>query len=272
MNDVLVILPTYNEIDNLGSMVSRILDAVPGADILVVDDNSPDGTGRLADAIAEGSDRVAVLHRTAKSGLGDAYRAGFAWGIDREYALLVEMDADGSHQPEQLPRLLAAAERSDVVLGSRWVAGGGAPGWAFRRAILSRAGSLYARIALGLGVKDVTGGYRVFRRSALVAIDYESVEAQGYCFQIEMLWRVVRAGLTVSEVPITFVERAAGVSKMSGNIVTEAIARVTVWGILGLPERVRRARPSIVSHDEITTDRTPLHGRTVAAHGLDGRD
>ncbi|HEY4267677.1 MAG TPA: polyprenol monophosphomannose synthase [Galbitalea sp.] len=272
MNDVLVILPTYNEIDNLASMVRRILASVPRADILVVDDNSPDGTGRRADSLAEGSDRVRVLHRAGKSGLGDAYRAGFALGLQRGYELLVEMDADGSHQPEQLPRLLAAAERSDVVLGSRWVAGGGAPGWAIRRAILSRAGSLYARVALGLGVRDVTGGYRVFRRTALAAIDYETVEAQGYCFQIEMLWRVVRAGLIVSEVPITFVERAAGVSKMSGNIVTEAIARVTIWGILGLPERMRRARPSNVSHDEILTDRNSLHGRTVVAHGFDGSD
>jgi len=272
MNDVLVILPTYNEIDNLATMVRRILDAVPGSDILVVDDNSPDGTGRLADDLAAASSRVAVLHRAVKSGLGDAYRAGFAWGLDREYELLVEMDADGSHQPEQLPRLLDAARRSDVVLGSRWVASGGAPGWALRRAILSRAGSLYARIALGLGVRDVTGGYRVFHRDALRAIDYQSVEAQGYCFQIEMLWRVVRAGLRVAEVPITFVDRTAGVSKMSGNIVTEAIARVTVWGVLGLPERMRRARAGSVSRDEIATTGTPVHGRVVAAHGIDGRD
>jgi dolichol-phosphate mannosyltransferase len=279
MNDVLVILPTYNEIDNLGPMVQRILGTERRADILIVDDNSPDGTGRLADSLAEASDHIFVLHRTVKSGLGDAYRAGFAWGLERDYDLLVEMDADGSHQPEQLPDLLAGAERADVVLGSRWIGGGGAPNWAFRRALLSRAGSLYARIALGLPMRDLTGGYRVFRADALRALDYESVEAQGYCFQIEMVMHAVRAGLHVVEVPIVFAERTSGVSKMSGNIVSEAILRVTVWGILGMPERVRRAlgggaqpRAGILASDEIPATRTPVHGGASAPHRVDGRD
>ncbi|MCU1471542.1 MAG: glycosyltransferase [Glaciihabitans sp.] len=279
MDDVLVILPTYNEIDNLGPMVHRILGATHRADILVVDDNSPDGTGDLADALAEASDRIFVLHRTVKSGLGDAYRAGFAWGLERDYDLLVEMDADGSHQPEQLPDLLAGAERADVVLGSRWVDGGGAPNWAFRRALLSRAGSLYARIALGLPMRDLTGGYRVFRADALRALDYQSVEAQGYCFQIEMVMHAVRAGLRVVEVPIVFAERTSGVSKMSGNIVSEAILRVTIWGIIGMPDRVRRAiartpqeRAGILGSDEIPATRTPVHGGAAATHRIDGRD
>ena len=279
MNDVLVILPTYNEVDNLGPLVQRILAASDHADILVVDDNSPDGTGRLATALAGVSDRIFVLNRAGKSGLGDAYRAGFGWGLARGYDLLVEMDADGSHQPEQLPALLAAAGRVDVVLGSRWIAGGGAPNWAIRRALLSRAGSWYAGVALGLPIRDVTGGYRVFRAGALRAIDYETVEAQGYCFQIETVWRAMRAGLRVAEVPIVFVERTSGVSKMSGNIVTEAILRVTSWGILGLPDRIRRAiarsrreRPGIVARDEIAATRTPVHGGTASAHSLNRRD
>jgi dolichol-phosphate mannosyltransferase len=275
VNNVLVIMPTYNEIDNLRSMVGRILAATPDADILIVDDNSPDGTGRLAEELAAASDEVSVLHRRVKSGIGDAYRAGFAYGLERGYDLLVEMDADGSHQPEQLPDLLAAADRADVVLGSRWVAGGGAPHWALRRALLSRAGSFYARCALGLGVRDVTGGYRVFRAGALSALDYASVEAQGYCFQIEMVWRAVEAGLAVVEVPIVFVERTAGVSKMSGPIVLEAITRVTGWGITDLPRRIGRIagrRAASLSGDANSASRAPLHGGLAPAHRVDGRD
>jgi dolichol-phosphate mannosyltransferase len=274
MNDVLVVIPTYNEIHNLAGVVDRILLASDRADILIVDDNSPDGTGRLADGLAAASDRIFVLHRKVKSGLGDAYRAGFAWGLKHGYDFLVEMDGDGSHQPEQLPALLAGADRADVVLGSRWTRGGSAPHWAFRRVLLSRAGSTYARVALGLKPRDVTGGYRVFRASALRAFDYASVESQGYCFQIEMLWRASQAGMRVVEVPIEFVERASGDSKMSSAIVLEAISRVTQWGIADLPNRMRRApavhASSLSSDGTLPTE--PLRGRPVAADRVDGRD
>jgi len=240
MNDTLVIIPTYNEIDNLVPVIGRILDSGAAVDILVVDDDSPDGTGRLADSLAVQSDRIHVLHRTVKSGLGDAYRAGFGWGLSRGYDFLVEMDGDGSHRPEHLPDLLAAAQQADVVLGSRWVAGGGAPNWSFRRTLLSRAGSFYARTALRLPIRDVTGGYRVFRASALRSIDYRQVVSQGYCFQVEMAWRADAAGLTVVERPIRFEERVSGASKMSLGIVVEAMLRVTLWTATGLPTRVRR--------------------------------
>jgi dolichol-phosphate mannosyltransferase len=240
MNDALVIIPTYNELDNLEGVVDRVLMAAPGVDVLIVDDNSPDGTGELADDISETFHRVHVLHRTRKSGLGDAYRAGFAWGLARGYGALVEMDGDGSHRPEHLPELLEAAETADVVLGSRWVAGGGAPNWSFRRTLLSRLGSFYARTALRLPIRDVTGGYRVFSADALRRIDYAQVVSQGYCFQVEMAWRADAAGLTIVERPIRFEERESGVSKMSLRIVIEAVARVTLWTVTGLPTRVRR--------------------------------
>jgi dolichol-phosphate mannosyltransferase len=277
MADTLVLIPTYNEVENLEPIVQRVLDASERVDVLVIDDNSPDGTGELADELAAASSRVHVMHRGEKSGLGGAYRAGFAWGLANGYALLVEIDADGSHRPEQLPDLLAATGRADVVLGSRWVRGGGAPGWALRRALLSRAGSFYARHALGLPIHDVTGGYRVFSAGALWAIDFASVEAQGYCFQIEMAWRARRAGLRIAEVPITFAERTAGVSKMSTWIVVEAILRVTVWGILDLPKRLQRRAASreqlaaaSLSNNANSSHRTPVHGRAVTAHGVDG--
>jgi dolichol-phosphate mannosyltransferase len=274
MNDVLVVIPTYNEIDNLAGVVDRILRAVPRADILVVDDNSPDGTGRLADELAAASGRVRVIHRKVKSGLGDAYRAGFAWGLAHDYAFLVEMDGDGSHQPEQLPALVAAADRADVVLGSRWTPGGSAPNWALRRILLSRAGSFYARLALGLTPLDATGGYRVYAASALRTIDYATVESQGYCFQIEMLWRASEASLRIVEVPIQFAERASGVSKMSSAIVLEAVVRVTQWGAANLPNRVRRSlrrrSGSLTSHGSLSSE--PLRGRPVVAHRVDGRD
>jgi dolichol-phosphate mannosyltransferase len=276
INSVLVVVPTYNEIDNLAEMTGRILAATPEVDILVVDDNSPDGTGRLADQLAADTERISVLHRPGKSGIGNAYRAGFGWGLRAGYEILVEMDGDGSHRPEQLPALLKAVRTSDVVLGSRWVAGGGAANWAFRRQLLSRAGSLYARVALGLPFRDITGGYRVFRASALSALSYQTVEAQGYCFQIEMLWRAREAGLAIVEVPIDFAERLSGTSKMSLSIVIEAISRVTVWGIGDLPRRLRRAAPqrraaSILS-DGSDTDSAPLHGGLAAAHSVHGSD
>lgn len=230
MSRVLVIIPTYNERENLERIVSRVRAAVPEADVLVADDNSPDGTGDIADSLAASDANVHVMHRAGKEGLGAAYLAGFAWAKDHGYDVVCEMDADGSHQPEQLPRLLEALADADVVLGSRWVKGGGVVNWPLHRKLLSRGGSLYSRAALGVPIRDVTGGYRAFRVSALDALGLDSVESQGYCFQVDLAWRAVQRGLRVREVPITFVEREIGDSKMSQRIVVEALWRVTVWG------------------------------------------
>jgi len=228
---VLVIIPTYNEADNVEGIVGRVLAAVPTADVLVVDDGSPDGTGKIADALSESDSRIKVLHRLAKSGLGAAYIAGFDWGLDAEYDILVEMDADGSHRPEQLPRLLAALDHADLVLGSRWIPGGEVVNWPKSREFISRGGSLYSRLALGLAIRDLTGGYRAFRRATLEGIDFRSVESQGYCFQVDLAHRAVQGGYRIVEVPITFAERERGESKMSGTIVREALVRVTTWGL-----------------------------------------
>ncbi|GAA2053462.1 dolichol-phosphate mannosyltransferase [Leifsonia soli] len=242
----LVIIPTYDERENVGSIVGRVRASVPDADVLVVDDNSPDGTGELADALAATDASVHVLHRTGKEGLGAAYRAGMQWALDAGYDVIVEMDADGSHQPEQLPRLLGAVRSpdspagADVVLGSRWVDGGGVVNWPARRRLISRGGSAYSRVALGLPVRDVTGGYRAFTADALERLHYERTESQGYCFQIDMTRRAHDVGLRIVEVPITFVERERGASKMGGGIVVEAMLRVTLWGLAGLPRRFRR--------------------------------
>ena len=225
-----VIIPTYNEIENLDSIVGRLRAAVPHADVLIADDNSPDGTGKRADELAEADSHIQVLHRPGKGGLGAAYLHGFAWAIEHGYDVVVEMDADGSHQPEQLPRLLAALKDADLVLGSRWVAGGSTVNWPLLRQLISRGGSLYARLALGVKIRDVTGGYRAFRRSTLEGIGLEDVESQGYCFQIDLANRAVQRGFRVVEVPIEFVEREVGDSKMSNKIVLEAMWRVTVWG------------------------------------------
>ena len=226
----LVIIPTYNESESLPSLLERLRRAVPNADVLIADDKSPDGTGALADAFAESDPAIHVLHRPSKAGLGAAYLAGFAWGLEREYDVLVEMDADGSHRPEELPRLLALIPPAEVVLGSRWVAGGSVVNWPASRRLLSRGGSLYTRLALGIPTRDATGGFRAYRASALRALDLDSVESNGYCFQIDLLWRALQRGLDVREVPITFVEREAGTSKMSGGIVREALLNVTRWG------------------------------------------
>lgn len=230
MNETLVIIPTYNEIENLESIVGRVL-AATDVDILVVDDSSPDGTGDLADDLAARHPEVHVLHRSEKNGLGGAYLAGFAWGLEREYWALVEMDADGSHQPEALPKLVDQLIDHDLVLGSRWVPGGRVLNWSRHREILSRGGNLYARLALGIDVRDSTGGYRVFSAAALRRIDLSNVASQGYCFQVDLLWRALERGLRVVEVPITFVERVHGESKMSGSIVSESLALVTWWGM-----------------------------------------
>jgi dolichol-phosphate mannosyltransferase len=228
---VLVIVPTYNEAENLAGVLTRLSAVLPQVHVLVVDDCSPDGTGEIADGLAAADARVHVLHREAKAGLGAAYLAGFAWGMDRCYDVLVEMDADGSHRPEDLPALLAAVADADLVLGSRWVAGGSVVNWPLRRKLISRAGTTYARLALGIDLRDVTGGFRAYRRRTLENLDLAEVHSQGYCFQIDLAWRAVSRGCRVVEVPITFVERERGVSKMSGAIVVEAIWRVTRWGL-----------------------------------------
>jgi dolichol-phosphate mannosyltransferase len=227
---VLVVIPTYNEADNVELIVDRVRASVPTADVLVVDDNSPDGTGDLADKVADHDTSVHVLHREAKEGLGAAYIAGFAWGLERGYDVLVEMDADGSHLPEQLPRLLDALPSADLVLGSRWVDGGKVVNWPRRRSLLSRGGNTYARLALGIPLRDATGGFRAFRRATLEKIDLDGVSSQGYCFQVDLARRTLAAGMRVVEVPITFVEREYGESKMSGDIVREALVKVTEWG------------------------------------------
>jgi dolichol-phosphate mannosyltransferase len=226
----LVIIPTYNESESLPVLVQRLRAAVPTADVLIADDNSPDGTGAIADEMADTDSAVHVLHRPGKAGLGAAYLAGFAWGLERGYEVIVEMDADGSHRPEELPRLLAQMPTADVVLGSRWVPGGSVVNWPTSRRVLSQGGSLYTRLALGIPTRDTTGGFRAYRASALQQLDLESVQSNGYCFQIDLLWRSLQRGLRVREVPITFIEREMGTSKMSGGIVREALLNVTRWG------------------------------------------
>ncbi len=225
----LVCLPTYDERENLGPMIDAILAVVPGVEVLVIDDNSPDGTGQLADQIAAREPRVKVLHRAGKEGLGRAYLAGFAWALARDYALVLEMDCDFSHDPGYLPGMLAAAEEADLVLGSRYVKGGGTVDWGLLRKLISRGGSFYARTILGLSVRDLTGGFKCFRREVLEAIDLASVECTGYAFQIELTYRAARRGFRIRELPIVFADRRVGHSKMSRRIVLEAIRKV--WSI-----------------------------------------
>ncbi|MFB7559338.1 polyprenol monophosphomannose synthase [Streptomyces brevispora] len=234
----LVIIPTYNEAENIKPIVSRVRAAVPEADILVADDNSPDGTGKLADELASADERVHVLHRKSKEGLGAAYLAGFRWGMEHDYGVLVEMDADGSHQPEELPRLLTALKGADLVLGSRWVPGGRVVNWPKSREMISRGGSTYSRLMLGLRTRDVTGGYRAFRTETLKGIGLDEVASQGYCFQVDLARRAIDAGYHVVEVPITFVDREIGDSKMSRDILVEALWRVTAWGVTTRTNRV----------------------------------
>jgi dolichol-phosphate mannosyltransferase len=231
LGEVLVIIPTYNEAENVERITARVRAAVPEAHILVADDNSPDGTGDIADKLASADDHLHVLHRKGKEGLGAAYLAGFQWGIDHGYQVLVEMDADGSHQPEELYRLLSALRTADLVLGSRWVPGGEVVNWPRSRLLLSRGGSLYSRLMLDVPIRDVTGGYRAFRKETLQGLGMDQVASAGYCFQVDLAWRAVKAGYKVAEVPITFVERELGASKMSRSIVVEALWRVTAWGV-----------------------------------------
>ncbi len=227
----LVLIPTYNEKDNVQRAVTGVRAAVPQADVLVLDDNSPDGTGALADEIAAGDPRVFVRHRAGKEGLGKAYLDGFGWAARHGYDAVVEMDADGSHRAADLPALLAAADHADVAIGSRWVPGGSVVNWPLHRKVLSVGANTYTRLLLDMPVRDATAGFRAYRLSALDAMGLRGVESQGYCFQIDLTWRAVRAGLVVLEVPITFVEREVGTSKMSSDIIAEALRNVTLWGL-----------------------------------------
>ncbi|MBS9535016.1 polyprenol monophosphomannose synthase [Mycobacterium sp. M1] len=239
----LVVVPTYNELENLPIIVGRLRQACPDVHILVVDDGSPDGTGQLADELAAADgEHIHVMHRTTKAGLGAAYLAGFAWGLDREYGVLVEMDADGSHAPEQLDRLLAAIDAgADLAIGSRYVDGGSVRNWPWRRLVLSKTANTYARLMLGVGIRDVTAGYRAYRRTVLEKIGLDAVDSKGYGFQVDLTWRTITNGFTIVEVPITFTERELGVSKMSGNDMREALVKVARWGIGGRVNRLRSA-------------------------------
>ncbi|MUL74712.1 polyprenol monophosphomannose synthase [Mycolicibacterium sp. CBMA 226] len=237
----LVIIPTYNERENLPLIVGRVRAARPDVHVLVVDDDSPDGTGQLADELALADpDRLHVMHRAGKGGLGAAYLAGFAWGLGRGYSVLVEMDADGSHAPEELYRLLDAVDAgADLAIGSRYVPGGAIRNWPRRRLVLSRTANTYARVLLGVKIHDITAGYRAYRNDVLEKIGLDDVDSKGYCFQIDLTWRAINAGFTVAEVPITFTERELGVSKMSGSNIREAMSQVAKWGIRGRLDRAR---------------------------------
>jgi len=226
-----MVVPTYNEVDNLADLLARLRRCTPEVDVLVVDDASPDGTGALADRLAADDPGIRVLHRPGKQGLGAAYAEAFVVALDAGYELIGEMDADGSHQPEQLPRLLAAARHADVVIGSRWVPGGSVVNWPWHRRALSRGGNLYTRMLLGIHVRDATAGFRVFRRQALETVHLERVQSHGYAFQVELVYLALRAGLRVEEVPIEFVERVRGDSKMTPEVARESLVRITRWGL-----------------------------------------
>jgi dolichol-phosphate mannosyltransferase len=234
-----MVIPTFNEIENLAGVVARVRRSVPEVDILVVDDSSPDGTGDLADRLAAQDPHVRVLHRTSKEGLGAAYIEGFGVALDAGYDLIGEMDADGSHQPEQLPRLFAAIVDADLVIGSRWTPGGSVVNWPWHRRALSRGGNLYTRALLGIGIRDATAGFRLYRRRTLETVDLDRIQSLGYVFQVELVHRALQAGLRVVEVPIEFVERERGDSKMTPEVARESLARITRWG---LAQRLRRPR------------------------------
>jgi dolichol-phosphate mannosyltransferase len=237
---VVIVMPTYNERQNLEAVAGRVRAALPAADLLVVDDNSPDGTGDIADKLAVTDPNVHVMHRTEKAGLGKAYIAGFGWALERGYDAIVEMDADGSHQPEHLPTLVAALADADLAIGSRWVRGGKVVNWPKSREALSRSANIYTRLMLGLSIRDATAGFRAYRADTLRKISLNQVESTGYCFQIDLTIRVAQAGLKIVEVPITFVEREHGASKMSNAIILEAFWRVAQWGTA---RRLRQLRP-----------------------------
>lgn len=226
-----MVIPTYNEAENLVQILDRLRAAQPSLDVLVVDDGSPDGTGALADEYAARDGAIHVVHRTAKEGLGAAYLEGFAWALAHDYDVIGEMDADGSHQPEQLHRLLDVLPQADLVIGSRYVPGGSVVNWPTRRRWLSKGGNVYIRALLGIKIRDVTAGYRLFHRDTLLAIDLPNVESTGYVFQADLAYRTLQAGLTVREVPIEFIERERGKSKMSADVATESLRLITEWGV-----------------------------------------
>lgn len=241
VTSTLVIIPTYNERGSLPIQIEAVRRTCPEVDILVVDDASPDGTGAWADGAAHDDAQVFVLHRAGKEGLGTAYLAGFAWGIARGYHVLVEMDADGSHRAEDLSSLLEAQGPWDLVIGSRWIPGGQVLNWPWHRRLLSTSANAYVRILLSLGVRDSTAGFRAYRAEVLAAIDFSGIESHGYCFQIDMTRRVLASGGAITEVPIIFVERTHGSSKMTGAIIREALWKVTRWGIVYRVQQVRCA-------------------------------
>jgi dolichol-phosphate mannosyltransferase len=246
----LVVLPTYQEAANIAAVLRRLLDATLDVDVLVVDDGSPDGTADLAQAVADESGRVVVMRRTAKLGLGDAYRAGFTWGIERGYKALVEMDADLSHDPAAVPSLLAALEHADLAIGSRYIPGGSIPAWAWHRRLLSRFGNQYSSWILGLDVADLTSGFRAYRADVIRDMDLDAIRAGGYGFQIEMAHRVATAGGRITELPIRFVDRTEGQSKMSFRITVEALALVTTWGVRRLRKRMTKTPASVALRHE----------------------
>lgn len=240
-----VLVPTYNERENLPLIVARVRECVPDVDVVVLDDNSPDGTGQVADELAAADPKVTVIHRQGKEGLGAAYLAGFRWALDQGYDAVVEMDADGSHRPEDLPAMLEAAKDADLVIGSRYVRGGTVVNWPLSRKAISMGGNLYIRAILGMPVNDATAGYRVYRAGTLRRIGLDDVESAGYVFQTDLTVRTVRAGMRVVEVPITFVEREIGESKMDGDVVKESMRRITGWGL----EHRRRQAEQILRRD-----------------------
>jgi dolichol-phosphate mannosyltransferase len=243
----LVVMPTYNEAESVVGVIDQVLAADPRVDVLIVDDGSPDGTARLVAERAAGEPRVRLLERSAKQGLGAAYRAGFAWGLERGYEALVEMDADLSHPPDRLPALLDGLAEADLVIGSRYVPGGRTVNWSRLREAISRGGNAYVRLALGVPIHDCTAGYRAYRRQVLEVLPVSAVQSNGYCFQVEMAHRTWQEGFRVVEVPIAFTERATGESKMSRQIVAEALWRVTVWALTGGRRRARRHHPQSVA-------------------------
>jgi dolichol-phosphate mannosyltransferase len=250
-----LVLPTYNEAENIGAMVTAVRPKLPAsAQILIVDDNSPDGTGRVADRLAAEHGNVAVIHRERKEGIGPAYIAGFRRALAAGAELVIEMDADFSHDPAYLPRLLEASRNADLVLGSRYVPGGGVSDWGPLRRAISRGGSAYARLLLGVGVRDLTGGFKCFRRQVLEAIDLDTIQARGYAFQVEMTYRAIRAGFRVVEVPIVFRDRRAGNSKMDGAIVAEAVWQVPRMRFFSGGEKARTESPRVVGQFERRRD------------------
>jgi dolichol-phosphate mannosyltransferase len=242
--DLTVVVPTYNEREGIAELVNALFGecATQNLDLelVIVDDNSPDGTGKLADELAAEDPQVMVVHRTEKAGLGAAYVNGFTVALEKGYDVIGEMDADGSHRPEQLHALLDGLKTADLVIGSRWVPGGSVVNWPWSRELLSRGGNIYVRLLLGVPIRDATAGFRVFRRSTLEAIDVTKVQSTGYVFQTDLAWRTVQAGLTVKEVPIEFIERERGDSKMSRSVATESLKRITIWGLHERWNRIKR--------------------------------